>query len=119
MPQVRAALSVNRELVLLYRGIGKELLSRQSEDDWGTRVIDRLAQDLRAAFPDMKGFSPRNLKYIRAFAEAWPEEPIVQQVAAQLPGFHNCVLLDRVKNSAERVWYIHQAIENGGAVMSL
>ena len=111
--QVRAALSVNRELVLLYWGIGKEILSRQKEEGWGTGVIVRLAKDLHSEFPLMQGFSARNLKYMRAFAEAWPEETIVQQLAAQLPWFHNCVLLDNVKDDTERTWYIRQTILNG------
>ena len=72
----------------------------------GVRIIDRLARDLHVDFPDAKGFSPRNLKYMKAFAEVWPDGSIVQQVAAQLPWFHNCVLLDKVKNPEERLWYI-------------
>ncbi len=111
--QVRAALAVNRELVLLYWGIGREILQRQVSEGWGAKVIDQLAQDLHRAFPDMKGLSLRNLKYMRALAEAWPEEAIVQQAAAQLPWFHNCVLLDKVKEPAERIWYIYQTIQNG------
>src|SRR5260370_746128 len=111
--QVRAALAVNRELVLLYWGIGKEILTRQQDEGWGAKVIDQLAKDLRHTFPDTQGFSPRNLKYMRALAEAWPEESIVQQAAAQLPWFHNCVLLDKVKARPERLWYIQQAIQNG------
>ena len=111
--QVRAALAVNRELVLLYWGIGTEILTRQQHEGWGTKVIDQLAKDLRNTFPDARGFSPRNLKYMRALAEAWPEESIVQQAAAQLPWFHNCVLLDKVKTRPERLWYIQQAIQNG------
>ncbi len=87
--QIRAALSVNRELVLLYWGIGAEINRRQKQEGWGTKVIENLAGDLRRSFPDMQGFSPRNLKYMRAFAEAWPEESIVQQAAAQLPWFHS------------------------------
>jgi predicted nuclease of restriction endonuclease-like (RecB) superfamily len=83
--RVRAALSANRELVLLYWGIGRDILARQAEQGWGAGVIDRLSRDLRHMFPDMKGFSPRNLRYMKAFAEAWPEEPFVQQVAAKLP----------------------------------
>ena len=82
--QVRAALAVNRELVLLYWGIGTEILARQQHEGWGTKVIDQLAKDLRHTFPDTQGFSPRNLKYMRALAESWPEESIVQQAAAQL-----------------------------------
>ena len=81
--QVRAALAVNRELVLLYWQLGRGILERQRQGGWGTTVIDRLSQDLRREFSEMKGFSPRNLKYMRAFAEAWPDEPNVQQVAAQ------------------------------------
>src|SRR5436190_15817941 len=88
--QVRAALAVNRELVLLYWQIGRDILARQQQRGWGARVIDRLAADLHQAFPEMQGFSRRNLKYMRAFAEAWPDEPIVQQAAAQIPWFHNC-----------------------------
>ena len=69
-------------------------------------MIERLAQDLRTAFPDMKGFSPRNLKYMRAFAEAWPEAEFVQQAAAQLPCVHNVVLLDRLPDAETRRWYV-------------
>lgn len=111
--QVRAALAVNRELVLLYWGIGKEILARQDQEGWGTKVIDRLAKDLRSEFPGQQGLSPRNLKYMRALAEAWPDEAIVQQVAAQIPWFHNCILLDKVKEPGERLWYVQQTIQNG------
>src|SRR5437899_10445796 len=111
--QVRAALAVNRELVLLYWRIGQDILERQRQSGWGSKVIDRLAADLRSAFPEMSGFSPRNLKYMRAFAEGWPDEDFVQQVAAQLPWFHNCTILDKVKTLAERIWYTQQTIENG------
>ena len=111
--QVRAALSVNRELVLLYWQIGRDILARQRHKGWGAKVIDQLAADLGGAFPDMRGFSSRNLKYMRTFAAAWPEESIVQQLAAQIPWFHNCVLLDKLKASQEREWYIRQTIEHG------
>jgi predicted nuclease of restriction endonuclease-like (RecB) superfamily len=111
--QLRASLAVNQGLVLLYWQIGRDILDRQQRESWGAKVIDRLAADLKRAFPDMKGFSPRNLKYMRAFAEAWPEEPFVQQVAAQLPWFHNCVLLDKVAGRDERVWYAKAAIQHG------
>ena len=111
--QVRAALAVNRELVLLYWSIGRDILARQQAQGWGARVVDRLAADLRRAFPELKGFSPRNLKYMRAFAEAYPDESFVQQVAAQLPWFHLCVLLDKVHDPAERAWYIQAAIAYG------
>jgi predicted nuclease of restriction endonuclease-like (RecB) superfamily len=111
--QVRAGLAVNRELVLLYWSIGREILVRQEREGWGAKVIDSLARDLHQSFPEMKGLSPRNLKYMRAFAEAWPEESIVQQAAAQIPWFHNCTLLDKVKDPLERLWYTQQTIANG------
>jgi predicted nuclease of restriction endonuclease-like (RecB) superfamily len=111
--QVRAAVSVNQELVLLYWRIGKEILTRQKEDGWGTRVIERLAKDLRSEFPGMHGLSARNLGYMKAFAEAWPEEAILQQAVAKLPWGHNVRILDYVKNPQERLWYVQQAIEHG------
>jgi predicted nuclease of restriction endonuclease-like (RecB) superfamily len=111
--QVRAGLAVNRELVLLYWSIGREILVRQEREGWGAKVIDSLARDLHQSFPEMKGLSPRNLKYMRALAEAWPEESIVQQAAAQIPWFHNCTLLDKVKDPLERLWYTQQTIANG------
>ena len=83
--RLRAALAVNRELVLLYWSIGRDILARQTSEGWGAKVIDRLAIDLRRAIPEMTGLSARNLKYMRAFAEAWPDPAIVQQFAAQLP----------------------------------
>lgn len=111
--QVRAALNVNRELVLLYWQIGREILARQGAAGWGTKVIERLSHDLRLAFPEMKGFSPRNLVYMQTFARAYPDEQFTQQVAAQIPWFHNCVLLDKVTDPAMREWYIRETIQNG------
>jgi len=99
----RAGLSVNRELILLYWNIGRDILARQESEGWGAKVIDRLAQDLRRSFPEMTGLSARNLKDTRAFAEAWPDREIVQQLAAQLPWGHNMLLLDAVKAPEERV----------------
>jgi len=92
--RVRAARAVNAELIGMYRRIGTLILERQAEQGWGTRVIERLAADLRASFPNARGLGRRNLHYMRAFAEAWPEE--VQQAAAQLPWSHIMVLLDRL-----------------------
>lgn len=111
--QQRAALAVNRELVLLYWQIGRDILARQAEQGWGAKVIERLAQDLRAAFPDMKGFSRANLMYMRAFAEAWPDAAIVQQAVGQLPWGHNLVLLTRLKEPDSRLAYARAAIEYG------
>jgi predicted nuclease of restriction endonuclease-like (RecB) superfamily len=103
--QQRATLAVNRELVLLYWHIGRDILARQAEQGWGAKVIERLAQDLRTAFPEMKGFSRANLMYMRAFAEAWPESEIVQQAVGQLPWGHNLVLLTRLKDPQQRLAY--------------
>jgi predicted nuclease of restriction endonuclease-like (RecB) superfamily len=111
--QLRASLAVNRELVLLYWQIGRDILDRQERENWGAKVIDRLAVDLKRAFPEMKGFSPRNLKYMRAFAEAWPDEAIVQQVVAQIPWGHNVRLLDLVKVPDDRIWYAKATMEHG------
>ena len=109
----RAGLSVNRELVVLYWTIGRDILSRQEREGWGARVIDRLSEDLRQAFPEMTGLSARNLKYMRTFAEAWPDGEFVQQLAAQLPWGHNMLLLDATTASEERAWYARQTIEHG------
>lgn len=111
--QLRAALAVNRELIVLYWQIGRDILERQKKAGWGTKVIDRLADDLHASLPDTQGFSSRNLKYMRALAEAWPDEAIVQQLVAQIPWGHNVRILDMVKDASERQWYIHQTMENG------
>lgn len=108
-----APLAVNRELVLLYWQIGRDILERQTREGWGARVIDRLSRDLRSEFPEMKGFSARNLKYMRAFAQAWPDEAFVQQVAAQIPWFHNCIILDKLNDPEIRGWYACAAIEHG------
>lgn len=109
----KAVLAVNTELVSLYWHIGRDILQRQAAQGWGSKVIDRLGRDLREAFPEMKGFSTRNLKYMRAFAEAWTDFEIVQQVAAQLPWFHLCTLIDKVKDTQQREWYLKQAIVQG------
>jgi predicted nuclease of restriction endonuclease-like (RecB) superfamily len=110
--QQRAALAVNRELVLLYWQIGQDILARQAAQGWGAKVIERLSQDLRSAFPEMKGFSPRNLKYMRAFAEAWPDPEFVQEVLAQLPWYHQLALLDKLPGPQTRKWYAAKAIEH-------
>ncbi len=109
--QQRAALAVNRELVLLYWQIGRDILDRQSQQGWGAKVVERLAHDLRNAFPDMKGFSRANLMYMRAFAEAWPDEAIVQQLVGHLPWGHNLVLLSQLKSAPQRMRYAQRAIE--------
>jgi predicted nuclease of restriction endonuclease-like (RecB) superfamily len=111
--QIRAVIAINRELVLLYWQIGRDILHRQQQQGWGAKVINNLASDLQKAFPEMKGFSSRNLKYMRSFAETYPDFEFVQQVVAQIPWGHNVRILDTVKDANEREWYIRQTIEQG------
>lgn len=111
--RLRAAVAVNEELILLYWSIGRDILDRQTATGWGARVIDRLAADLRRDFPEMTGLSPRNLKYMRAFAEAFPEREIVQQIVARLPWGHAIKLVESVKSPEQRIWYARQAAEYG------
>jgi predicted nuclease of restriction endonuclease-like (RecB) superfamily len=111
--QVKAALAINQEMVMLYWSIGRDILQRQESEGWGTKVIDRLAQDLKAAFPDIRGFSPRNIRYMRTFALAYPDEQIVQRSAAQLPWRQTMVVLDKLKDQEQRLWYTAQSLENG------
>jgi predicted nuclease of restriction endonuclease-like (RecB) superfamily len=110
--QQRAAQAINLELVLLYWKIGNAILMRQDQQGWGSKVVDRLAHDLRASFPDMQGFSVRNLKYMRAFAQCWTDVQFVQQVLHKLPWGHNLVLLDKLSKEQQRRWYAAKAIEN-------
>ena len=109
----RAVLAANAELMRLYWQIGRDILERQASQGWGSKVIDRLASDLREAFPEMKGFSRANLMYMRAFAEAWSEAEIVQQAVGQLPWGQNVLLLTRLKDPALRLRYAQQASNDG------
>jgi predicted nuclease of restriction endonuclease-like (RecB) superfamily len=111
--QVKAALSVNKELVLLYWQIGREILARQASEGWGTKVIEQLAKDLKTEFPDMTGLSRTNLLYMRAFAAAYPDEEFVQQAVGQIPWGHNVRILDAVKDPEQRLWYAKQTVRNG------
>jgi predicted nuclease of restriction endonuclease-like (RecB) superfamily len=106
----KAARAVNKELILLYHHMGMEILKRQKQYGWGAKVIDQLSKDLKSSFPEMKGFSPRNLKYMRKFAEEYPDLEFVQQSAAQLPWFHLVMLTDKVKNHSDRLFYMKHAI---------
>jgi predicted nuclease of restriction endonuclease-like (RecB) superfamily len=123
--KLKVALTVNGQLLELYWKMGYNILVQQRQEGWGAKVIDRLARDLSALYPDMRGISPRNLKYMRAFAEAYPEfvqaslaqiqaaDTIVQAPLAQLPWYHHITLLDKVKNVEERFFYINEAVRNG------
>lgn len=109
----RAALAANAELVMLYWRIGHEVLERQRTANWGDKVLVRLARDLREAFPEMRGFSLANVKFMRAFAQAWPDAAIGQQAVSQLPWGHNVLLLTKLKDSALRLRYAERAIAEG------
>lgn len=106
-------LKANSSMICMYWNIGNIILKMQNEEGWGTKVIDRISKDIKDAFPDMKGFSPRNIKYMRKFAEEWADFQIVQQVAAQIPWRSNLILLDKLKNPEERIWYANKALEYG------
>ncbi|WP_439236458.1 PDDEXK nuclease domain-containing protein [Lonepinella koalarum] len=106
----KAVLAVNTELVCLYWQIGREILERQAQQGWGSKVIDRLGRDLREAFPDMKGFSRANLMYMRAFAETWSDFEFVQQAVGQLPWGHNVLIITRLKSADERLFYVQKSL---------
>ena len=109
----RAVIAVNQELTRTYWAVGRDILDRQSKQGWGAKVIDRLSADLQQRFPNARGFSPRNLKYMRAFAEAWPEAAIVQAPLAQLPWYHHIALLTTLDQPEHRLWYATAAVDNG------
>jgi predicted nuclease of restriction endonuclease-like (RecB) superfamily len=111
--RLRVVLASNAVMVLLYWDIGRSILDKQADQGWGSRVIDRLAADLREAFPEMKGFSPRNLKYMRAFAAAWPDLKIVQASLAQLTWYHHIALLEKLDSPESRLWYAAKTLEHG------
>ncbi len=117
--QQRAVLAVNAELVQLYGRIGQEILNRQETQGWGAKVIDRLAHDLKDAFPDMRGWSASNLKYMRFFAQHCPDGQIGQQPADQLPWFHIVTLLTKLESPAEREWYAVQTVQQGWSRLTL
>ncbi|WP_312497156.1 PDDEXK nuclease domain-containing protein [Pseudomonas cremoris] len=109
----RAALAVNAELVQLYHRLGGEIQQRQEAHGWGAKVIERLARDLKDAFPEMKGWSASNLKYMRFFAQHCPDRQFGQQPADQLPWFHVVTLLTKLDSPADREWYAQQTVRQG------
>jgi predicted nuclease of restriction endonuclease-like (RecB) superfamily len=111
--RIKASMLVNSEQTLLYWDVGHEILTKQEKEGWGSRVVDRMSADLKAAFPDMTGWSPRNLKYMRAFADAWKRNEIVQAPLAQLPWYHHLALLECLKSRGDRIAYAALAIDNG------
>lgn len=111
--QLRTALARNRERVFLNWSIGKDILARQGIGGGGTRILDRLARDLQYEFPGLEDCSPRALKDMLAFAEAWPDHSIVQRLVAYLPWGHILHVLDRVEDRVAREWYLRAALELG------
>lgn len=111
--RLRTVMAANAALVMLYWDIGRLVLTRQEAEGWGAKVIDRLAADLGAAYPDMRGLSPRNFKYMRAFASVWPDRAIVQEALAQIPWSHQITLLERLRLPEERLWYARQSAAEG------
>ncbi len=108
----RAAMAVNHIRVVMNWELGKHILIAQRQEGWGAGVIDRLSTDLNRVFPNVQGFSPRNLKYMRAFAEAW-SDPAIVQALAQISWYHNITLLDKIADTDCRVWYAQQAFKHG------
>lgn len=118
--QIRAALAVHRELLALYWGIGRDIVLRQEREGWGSSVINRLGQDLQATLPGLQGFSTRNLWRMRAFFLAYRSElhekdgdAILPQAVAEIPWGHHALLLDKVKDQEERLFYARSALEHG------
>lgn len=111
--RLHIVIAANSAMVILYWEIGQLILHRQKQEGWGAKVIDRLSHDLRDVFPDMKGFSPRNLLFMRAFAENYADGEIVKQLVSQLPWGHIITLIQKIKIPIQREWYINQSILYG------
>jgi len=124
--RIKAALSANRELILLYWDIGKSIVERQRKEGWGRSVVERLARDLQAEFPGISGFSPQNMWYMRAFYLAWTlevanlQQPVgeldgenLPQAVGEIPWGHNLQLLSKLNDPSRRFWYAQKTIERG------
>lgn len=119
--QLRAVTAANKELVRLYWTIGKTIVEKQENNGWGTKVIEKLARDLQNEFPGVEGFSKRNVFRMRAFyLEYKLVPPLVAQfnefehlgVLAQIPWSHNIILMEKLDNVEQRLWYASKTIEN-------
>ena len=111
--RISVVLNANSSMICLYWNIGRAIIKKQEKEGWGTKVIDRISKDIKDAFPEMSGFSPRNIKYMRKFAECWPDYAIVQRVVAQIPWRSNISLMDKLTDQDSRIWYAQKTIENG------
>lgn len=107
----KAARAVNQELILLYHHIGTQILEKQKSQGWGAKIVQHLSKDLKVSFPDMKGFSPQNLKYMRKFAEEYSFDEIGQQSVDQLAWGHIIILIYKLRDADERNWYVQKVIE--------
>jgi predicted nuclease of restriction endonuclease-like (RecB) superfamily len=112
LSQIKAAMAVNQELILLYWRIGKELAEKIDREGWGSKIITTIAGDLARSFPDLSGFSARNLVYMRKFAQSYSDLNYAA-AAAQIPWGHNMVIMDKIENSDKRLWYVQKCLENG------
>ncbi len=116
--QIKGAIAVNRELINLYWEIGKEILEKQEQEGWGAKVMERVAKDLQNEFPGIEGFSRANMFRMKAFFSAY--EKVAQAVRQfeslpifSIPWGHNILLLQKVKDVNERLWYASKTIEHG------
>jgi predicted nuclease of restriction endonuclease-like (RecB) superfamily len=105
--------AVYSELVSFYWELGKSLIEKQKAFKWGEHFLDQISHDMRTAFPEMKGFSKRNLQRMRQFAMLYPDLSIAPQAVAQLPWGHICLLIHIVNDIHVREWYAQQALKNG------
>lgn len=111
--RTKALIKVNQELLKLYWNIGKSILEEQKQKGWGAKVIDKLSKDLLQTFPDMKGFSVRNLKNMQKFAKAYPDFQIVQTLSAQLSWSHHILIINKFSDEQMRLWYMLKSAEEG------
>ncbi len=111
--RVKTVLSANASMIMLYWEIGNAILERQANEGWGAKVIDRISYDIKSEFPDVKGYSSRNLKYMKKFADEWRDKELVQRTVALIPWRSNITLLDKLKDPELRLWYAQKTIENG------
>ena len=111
--RIKASISVNKELILLYWNIVLKIIQKKESEHWGAKIIEKISQSLKHEFPEMKGLSPRNLIYMQTFAKEFPEFEFTQQAVAQIPWGHVTLLLDKLKDTKERLWYADKTFENG------
>jgi predicted nuclease of restriction endonuclease-like (RecB) superfamily len=112
--QVRAALAVSHELIMLYWQLGRDIIEAQAKYAWGDKILERLAKDLETSFPGIAGFSKRNLERMRLFHKTYSDwDQFAAQAVSQIPWGHNIVLLQKLKDESERIWYAQQTLEYG------